>query len=120
MQFNDKQLTMLAVGAAVVAVIALYAHLSVDDGGKGQPRYEGEAALAGIGGAVITALDTGDHYFHPNHCIPGQTQIFTAHRYPAISGGNITALIHNGFDAMRRRAPQDADWIEQPPGNVMW
>jgi hypothetical protein len=121
MLLNEKDLSFIAIGAIAVFVLSYCAHQNSDDGGKGQPRYDGELAGAGLFGAmVIDALDTGDHYFHPASCIPGQQQVFTPHRYPTISGGNITALIHQGMDAMRRQAPQDSDWIERPPGEEMW
>jgi hypothetical protein len=121
MPLNDKDLSFIAIGAIVVFVLSYCAYQNSDDNGKTQPRYDGELATAGqFGAMVIDSLDTGDHYFHPNMLYPGQQQVFTAHRYPVISGGNITALIHQGMDAMRRQAPQDADWIERPPGEVMW
>lgn len=118
MPLNDKELGTLLVGAAVVIVLAYIAHNESDD--KGQQRYQGELATAGLSGVVIDNLDTGVHYFHPNYCVPGQTQIFTAHRYPTISGGNITTLIHHGMDPLKRRAPQDDDWRIRPPAEVMW
>lgn len=121
MRLDQKDITLIAVGLAVVALVCLIAHLQTDDAGKSQPRYEGELALASLSGAlVIDALDTGDHYFHPNHAVAGQQQVFTAHRYPRVSGGNITALIHNGFDQMRKPAPQDTDWFLKPPAEEAW
>lgn len=116
MHLSSKDVLLLFLGIVGSATFAYMANNRVDTQGKGQPRYEGQAG----GSLIIDHLDTGDHYFHPNMCYPGQDQIFTPHRYPKVSGGNITTLIHQGFDAMRRQAPQDADWIEQPPADVMW
>jgi hypothetical protein len=117
LKLNERDLGIIAVGATVIVLILFMTRLQMDDGEKGQPRYEGELGTSGISGVYIESLDTGDHYFHPNHCVPGQDQIFTPHRYPSISGGNITALIHRGFDPMRRLAPQDSDWMIKPPSN---
>ncbi len=120
MRLNEHDLGLIAVGATLVLLIGFVAYVEMDTGDKSQPRYEGALATAGLSGVVIDQLDTGDHYFHPNYCTRGQTQIFLPIRYPQVSGGNITALIHRGFDPMRRRAPQDADWLERPPSEVMF
>ncbi len=120
MRLSNAQIGCLLAGVAGVTVLVYFAHLGVDDSGKSQPRYEGQLATAGLFNAVIDSLDTGDHYFHPNMCVPGQTQIFTPHRYPSVSGGNITALIHHGLTPLNRQAPQDSDWINRPPADVMW
>lgn len=122
MRLSEKEVGFIIAGAALVTAICYYAHFwCVDESGKSQPRHQGEFGTAGLFGAfIIDSLDTGNHYFHPNMCYPGQTQVFTPHRYPQVTGGNITALIHQGMDAMRRKAPQDSDWIERPPGDEMW
>lgn len=120
MRVSNGQVACLLAAVAGVAVLVYFAHLATEDNGKNQPRYEGRLGTAGLFNVIVDSMDTGDHYFHPNMCHLGQTQIFLPHRYPQISGGNITALIHKGFEPMRRKAPQDADWIEHPPGTEMW
>lgn len=122
MQVNEKDLALLAVGVAFSVVLFYMARGESD---TGQPRYEGDSDTGIATGfnvidTYIDRLDTGDHYFAPAYCVPGQTQIFTAHRYPAVSGGNISALIHQGMSALRRPAPQDDDWRTRPPAEVMW
>lgn len=119
LNLSEKDIALLAVGVAVVVVLIYIAHNESND--KGQPRYENTVVTAGMNAMLpIDRLDTGDHYFHPNYCVPGQTQIFLPHRYPSVSGGNISTLIHHGMDRLARRAPQDSDWIERPPAEVMW
>jgi hypothetical protein len=119
MAFNERDIGLLAAGAAFTVLVLFVAWNETD---TGQPRYaetfsgNDNPNLA----TVLDRLDTGDHYFHVNHCVPGQGQVFTPHRYPHISGANITALIHGGFDSMRKAAPQDDDWRTRPPGEVMW
>lgn len=46
---------------------------------------------------------------------------YTRHRYPRTTGGEITAVIHRGFAPMRvpRNTP-DAQWIVNPPSEVMY
>lgn len=119
MRLNSKQLSIVAISAIIVFTLIYVARVRTDR--TGQPRYESpgdELPTASFG--VIDALDTGNHYFHPAYCVPGQTQIFTPHKYPNISGGNISTLIHQGMDALRRPAPQDDDWRVRPPGEEMW
>jgi hypothetical protein len=60
---------------------------------------------------------------HPGHvCEPHHSgYVYTRHRYPRMTGGEITAIIHRGFAPMR--VPQntpDASWIVSPPSEVMY
>lgn len=118
MNLSSRELILLTVAIIGGGVFAYLGYQKTDVSDQ-QPRYEGEAVTAGLAGAfkVFDHLNTGDHYFHPGYCTDGQSLGFTPHRYPAVSGGNITALVHQGFDAMMRPAPQDADWFSQPPGS---
>jgi hypothetical protein len=109
---------MITVGAAFIGLIVLVAHKRTEN--TGQPRYQNAAPEVGLNVMAVDSLDTGDHYFHPNYCVPGQTQIWTAHRYPAVSGGNISTLIHHGMDRLKVPAPQDDDWIKNSPAEVMF
>jgi len=118
MRLDSRDLGLLAAGSALVLLFAWVGWLR--DESTTQPRYEGELGIAGLANAIVDGLDTGDHYFHPNYCVPGQTQIFTAHKYPIIPGGNITALMHHGISRMSKPAPQDDDWRIMPPGEAMW
>jgi hypothetical protein len=118
MQVDHKSLGVAVVGLSFIGLLVLMARQRTDN--TGQPRYQDDASLASLSPMAIDALDTGAHYFHPNFCVPGQTQIWTQHRYPAVSGGNVSTLIHHGMSALRRPAPQDSDWIERPPAEVMF
>jgi hypothetical protein len=120
MHLDGKAIGVIAVGAAAIMVLVYNARSQTNNG---QSRYEtasGGEAPSGLNVYAIDALDTGLHYFHPAYCVPGQTQIFTQHKYPIVSGGNVSTLIHHGMDALRRPAPQDDDWRTRPPAEVMW
>jgi hypothetical protein len=118
MQFDHKDIALIAVGLGALVVIGYAARIKTD---TGQPRYESSlGADLTTGFNVVDRLDTGDHYFHPSYCVPGQTQIWTQHKYPTVSGGNVSTLIHQGMSALRRSAPQDDDWRTGPPAEVMW
>jgi len=45
---------------------------------------------------------------------------YTPHRYPRSTGGEITAVIHNGFSPMRVPNQRDVQWIIAPPSEVMY
>lgn len=55
---------------------------------------------------------------HPKYDDPGYPP--TRHRYPIRVGGNITAVIHHGWDCLMKSAPHDRDWFESPPSDVMF
>jgi len=115
-----KDMSIILVGAGFVALLA---YIAYDQSDTPTPRYESATGITtgfNVIDTAIDALDTGDHYFHPAYCVPGQTQIFTPHKYPTVSGGNITTLIHQGMDRLSQPAPQDDDWRIRPPAEVMW
>jgi hypothetical protein len=120
MRLDEKEIGWLVMGAAFVFLLA---YIAYDKSDTGQPRFANSTLATVAFNAVestIADLDTGDHYFHPAFCVPGQTQIFTQHKYPAVSGGSISTLFHHGMDRLSKPAPQDDDWIKRPPGEVMW
>ena len=63
---------------------------------------------------------------HPDHpVICGRADhhagyTYTAHRYPRVMGGEITAAIHRGFSPMRVPNVADVQWIIAPPSEVMF
>jgi hypothetical protein len=114
---SKDDLAILAIGVAFIAAAGYVAYCETDR--KNQPRYEPTFSMASLN-VECADQDTGDHYFHPNYSVPGQTQIFMNQRYPTISGHNISTLIHQGLSALNRPAPQDDDWRIRPPGEVMW
>jgi hypothetical protein len=124
MRLDRKDLILIMFGSLIVLFIAHVGYQRSDK--TGQPRYQGIPGATGfvtglnVVDTVIKSLDTGEHYFHPIHCVPGQTQIFTQHKYPTVSGGNISTLIHQGYDRLKVPAPQDDDWRTAPPAEVQF
>ena len=63
---------------------------------------------------------------HPDHpVICGRADhhagyTYTAHRYPRVCGGEVTAAIHRGFSPMRVPNVTDVQWIIAPPSEMMW
>jgi hypothetical protein len=57
------------------------------------------------------------------HCHPEQHHegyVYTPHRYPRTTGGEITALIHRGYSTMRVPMSDDVQWLVAPPSEAMW
>jgi len=63
---------------------------------------------------------------HPDHPVvcgradhhAGYT--YTPHRYPRVTGGEITNAIHRGFSSMRVPNVADVQWLIAPPSEVMF
>ena len=101
----------IAVGAVTIVVLGL-AYVIYSNSGDNHMGIE--PALVGLDGQAEDAP------FHPSNVVPGQQQIYLPHRYPGISGANISCVIHNGFDSLRVPARQDTKWIEGSPAEVQW
>lgn len=57
------------------------------------------------------------------HCHPQQHHagyVYTPHRFPRTTGGEVTALIHKGYSTMRVPNVNDVQWIIAPPSEAMW
>jgi len=73
----------------------------------------------------IASFTTYSRDGHPGHlCEPADHHagyVYTKHRYPRATGGEITAVIHHGFSPMRvPSGTPDAQWIVAPPSEVMF
>jgi hypothetical protein len=61
---------------------------------------------------------------HPDHpVICGRDDhhagyVYTPHRYPRVTGGEITAAIHRGWSSMRVPNVADVQWLIAPPSEV--
>lgn len=122
MNLSTRDLGLLAVGGALVVALAYYAYNSTDD--QVTPAVQTEAQFEGLGIDVSTGLNVGTnlsldphlHFYHPGFDPePGAQKVITsAHRYPVVAGGNVSTIIHRGFDAMRQASP-DNRWRIDPP-----
>ena len=119
---DNKKLPLLILGAGAVLVMLYLANDSASDNLTGVPKVETEAQFGGLAADVGlrdnagTMLDTqtDTHFYVPGYNCPGQSTILTRHRYPLVCGGNISTIIHRGFDAFRQGSP-DNEWRVQPP-----
>jgi hypothetical protein len=79
----------------------------------------GLGVQAGMRVNAGTPLDTTgkDHFWHPGFDPDPRAQPTTEskHRYPALPGGNLTTVMHNGWSQMTKGAPAGNDWFSVPP-----
>lgn len=57
------------------------------------------------------------HGWHPGYDPDPSCQPVTQskHRYPAVPGGNISTVMHQGWSAMSGMSPSGDDWRLNPP-----
>lgn len=113
---------LMVLGAGAILIVLYLAQQSTGESLGGVPQVQDESQFKGLaddsGGRmnVGTPLDLSAdlHFFTEGYVCPGQNVTLTRHRYPVISGGNVSTLIHRGFDAFRLGSP-DNDWRTRPP-----
>jgi hypothetical protein len=113
---------LLVVGAGAVLIMLYLANASASDNLTGVPSVQSEEQFGGLAADIgsrenpNTMLDMSPdiHFYTPGYNCPGQSSILTRHRYPLVTGGNISTLIHRGFDAFKMGSP-DNSWRVQPP-----
>lgn len=82
-------------------------------------QFAGLGIQSQLGVAAGTPLDTAweNHGWHPGHDpVPMTQPVVTAHRYPAVPGGNLSNVMHHGWDSCIHMAPNgEKDWFMTPP-----
>jgi hypothetical protein len=104
----------MCLGAALIA-IAVLGWSIYDTGGDNYSSIE--TPLVSFDAQLDNFSVLG--LFHPNNAVAGQGMMFARHRYPAVSGGNISTVIHQGYDALRKQ-PNDPGWFNCPPSESAW
>lgn len=121
-QVDSQKLSLVLIGGAGAAILLYLAQQSAGKSIAGVPQVQVEAQFQGLNtdlGARVNAgtpldLSAETHFFVGGYCCPGQELKPTQHRYPLVSGGNITAVINKGFTAMSQGSP-DNSWRVMPP-----
>jgi hypothetical protein len=80
-----------------------------------QPAPEDDLRAGNIG---MTAADGYSKLCQPHEHHAGY--VYTPHRYPRTTGGEITNLIHHGYAMMRVPNVDDVQWIISPPSEAAW
>jgi len=110
---------------AGIGVIALLWTASQQTGEKAAAEVQAKGDVMGwgvqadTGASIGTPLDMSLHLhgWHPGydpqpHLTPVSN---TPHRYPAIPGGNISTVMHQGWSQASKAAPAGDSWRLNPP-----
>lgn len=76
--------------------------------------------MLGIGPNGFTDETRLLHFFHPDHHLVNDTGIEYVnlkHRYPTVTGTNISTLIHRGYSPLMVPSQRDYDWLVDPPAD---
>lgn len=143
MKLSHRDMTIGVVGFLVVGLGVRYAMDRTGANGTNSaghaPLEESSAAsfgsfatqgisapvnMLGIGPNGFTDETRLLHFFHPESPLPlrpqGQSYVSLKHRYPTVSGTNISTLIHRGYSPMMVPTPRDYDWLVNPPTESMF
>lgn len=121
---DSQRLTILGIGGIGVLIL-LWCAQRAGGGLASVPQFQTEAQFDGLDTDVGQRVNAGTpldlsseiHFFVPGYCCPGQSVAPSKHRYPVVSGGNITAVINHGMSRLCEGSP-DNDWRVQPPSEV--
>ena len=100
-----------ALIAAAVAAAWLWTRHDGITGGLGQPQHQPQPD-----DDLARLTDSGAPHCHPQQHHAGY--VYTPHRYPRTTGGEITAVIHRGYSTMRVPSSRDVQWLIAPPSEV--
>lgn len=119
---DKSKIPLLVIGGGVVLIVLFLAQQSSGDSLMGVPSVESEEQYGGLSADVgsrdnagtMLDMDPDIHFYSPGYNCPGQNSVTTRHRYPLVCGGNVSTIIHRGFDAFKLGSPDNA-WRVQPP-----
>jgi hypothetical protein len=122
----DKGTQYTIAGLAGLGIIFLLYLIAQQTGdARPIPEIQGEGQMMGMAVApgmdvnAGTPLDTNYaiHGWHPGYDPDPSCQPVTQsrHRYPAVPGGNISTVMHQGWSAMSQGSPAGNDWRLNPP-----
>ena len=113
-----------------LAAVLVFWYANVTDGGKTQPvpKTHREMTVAGMNVPSGQPLGAGTpldmspvlHFWAPGFMDAGlldedHPTVTTRHRYPAVPGGNVSTVMHNGWSQFCKMTPANDDWRLNPP-----
>lgn len=107
---------MLAITGALALIGVLWWSMQHPTGHMTQPQKQANPD-------DDLARMTNPHPDYPLFCQPEQHHagyVYTPHRYPRVTGGEISSAIHHGFSSMRVPNVADVQWLVAPPSEVMF
>lgn len=141
MKLSERDIHIIILGVAFVALGGYVAitHTGAPGTGpsnKAPEREKGVRASMNLSLASVSAnvnmlgIDANAgltpesrliHFFDPNGGMrlnpPNQQYTNCRHRYPTVSGTNISTLIHHGYSPLMVPSERDYDWMVNPPSD---
>lgn len=116
---NQKEALVLgALGLGIVALLYVAVQQTDIPVPQTQDEYQtmGIAVPAGLKLGAGTPLDMRHevHFWNPGDYGEDIGVITTPHRYPSVPGGNVTAIMHQGWACITRNSPVN-EWFYNPP-----
>lgn len=118
----ENKTILAGLGSAIVLIVLYLAMQSTGDSLVGVPKVQTEAQFNAHGDDLYpgmspnTPLDMTPeiHFYDEGWNCPGQSLRAPRHRYPIVSGGNVSTIIHRGMSAFNDGSP-DNPWRVTPP-----
>jgi hypothetical protein len=121
---TPNETVVVVIGAIGVGVI-LYLINESTEGFRPPSQDQKESQMAGFDISATESVDAGapldmriaTHFWTPgfDDCDPPQPTVQSKHRYPAVPGGNISNVMHQGWSKMAMNTPSGNDWFTNPP-----
>lgn len=121
---DDAKVLLCVAAGAGIAVLLYMAQQQTNDS-LPVPQTQKENQVMGLGvqaGMRVnagTVLDTRHeiHGWHPGFDPDPSAQpvVDSKVRYPAVPGGNISTVAHNGWSGMALSSPSGDNWFNNPP-----
>lgn len=116
---NKEVLVLGAIGIAA-ALILYYAMQQTD---IPIPKNQSEFQVMGLGASEESKYGAGTvldlrpeiHFWNPGDYGEDIQPVVTPHRYPAVPGGNVTAVMHHGLSVLCNQTPNGNTWFIAPP-----
>lgn len=122
---SDGKVLLCVVAVVGVAGLLYYAQQQTGETGAPIPEAQAEWQMMGLGIQGDASLNSGtplDTAFHIHGWFPGYDPepstvpvVDSRVRYPAVPGGNISTVMHNGWSQACKAAPAGNDWRLNPP-----
>jgi hypothetical protein len=121
-QVDNTKVALAGIGAGIVLISLYLAMQSTGDSLVAVPSAQTEAQFntwgqefdATVNNGTVLDLSPEIHFFDEGWCCPNQQMKPTQHRYPLVSGGNITTVMHRGMSSLAEQSPDNA-WRVTPP-----
>jgi hypothetical protein len=120
---NDKQL--IVTGLAGIGLVTLFYLIAQQDDPRPVPNEQQKEDMVGVNAPIELNPNAGTpldldyriHGWHPGYDPEPTVQPVTRPRcgYPAVSGGNMSNVMHYGYSSLLNNQPPDRDWWLNPP-----